>query len=212
MQIVKWHTSRSAQYMRMSSCKHPKACVGLFGFHLFFLFLSCWFLLSVYLAPYVISHWDVWELSGDTATIVSGYCREFYAVCQVICHQLPERSFAVCGVPMPICVRCLGLTIGTVCATFVGLFLLPQGDLLGILRQYFFLPENSNLWLLIAVLLLCAVPMILDGGSQLIFPYNSPEPLRFVTGLIFGYFRGCILLSVLSVLLHTAVAKLRRLA
>ena len=73
-------------------------------------------------------------------------------------------------------------------------------------------PENSNPWLLIAVLLLCAVPMILDGGSQLIFPYNSPEPLRFVTGLIFGYFRGCILLSVLSVLLHTAVAKLRRLA
>ena len=177
----------------------------LYGFHLFFLLLSCGFLLSLYLTPYIIAHWDLWPISEDMVPLLSGCCRKFYAVCQILCHQLPERSFEICGVPMPLCVRCLGLTIGTVLAALVGFCLLPQGDLLEKLRQYFFLPENTNPWILAVVLLICASPLIIDGCSQIIFPYNSHELTRFVTGLIFGYVRGCILLSIISVLLRVGI-------
>lgn len=33
----------------------------------------------------------------------------FYDACGLICHQRPERSFALGGVAMPVCARCLGL-------------------------------------------------------------------------------------------------------
>lgn len=193
--------------MRTCSSERPKACSRLFGFHLFFLLLSCGFLLAVYLTPYIIAHWVFWTRSEDLATILSVLCREFYAACQIICHQLPERSFAVWGIPMPVCIRCLGLTIGTVIATLMGLYLMPRGDLLQKLRQYFFLPNRVNPWIIVFVLLVFATPMMLDGFSQIVFPYNSHELTRFGTGLLFGYFRGCVLLSILSVILRVGIPK-----
>jgi uncharacterized membrane protein len=33
----------------------------------------------------------------------------FYEACGLICHQLPERSFHLNGVQMPVCARCVGL-------------------------------------------------------------------------------------------------------
>ena len=191
--------------MRTFNSEHPKTHRGLYGFHLFFFLIAGCFLITLYLTPYLIAHWGVWKLSGDTATILSGLCRELYAACQIICHQLPERSFLVCGVPMPVCVRCLGLTIGTFLAAGVGFAILPRGDLLEKLRHYFFLPNRTNPWILVAVLLMFAVPMILDGFSQIIFPYTSHELTRFATGLIFGYFRGCIILSILSLLVRVGL-------
>lgn len=33
----------------------------------------------------------------------------FYQAAGLICHQLPERSFSLAGVQMPVCARCFGL-------------------------------------------------------------------------------------------------------
>ncbi|HSC29963.1 MAG TPA: DUF2085 domain-containing protein [Vicinamibacterales bacterium] len=33
----------------------------------------------------------------------------FYEACGLICHQRPERSFHLAGLPLPVCARCFGL-------------------------------------------------------------------------------------------------------
>lgn len=44
-----------------------------------------------------------------------GYLAAFvYAAGSLVCHQLPERSFHVAGVQLPVCARCTGLYIGAV--------------------------------------------------------------------------------------------------
>ncbi|MEO8260775.1 MAG: DUF2085 domain-containing protein [Acidobacteriota bacterium] len=35
-----------------------------------------------------------------------------YAAGSLICHQRPERSFHLAGVPLPVCARCLGIYLG----------------------------------------------------------------------------------------------------
>ena len=35
-----------------------------------------------------------------------------YAVGALICHQIPERSFHLAGMQLPVCARCLGLYVG----------------------------------------------------------------------------------------------------
>jgi uncharacterized membrane protein len=46
-----------------------------------------------------------------------------YAVCSVICHQIPERSFHLAGFQIPVCARCLGIYAGAAfgaCAVVLG--------------------------------------------------------------------------------------------
>jgi uncharacterized membrane protein len=47
----------------------------------------------------------------------------------------------------------------------------------------------------IGVLVICIVPMILDGGVQRVTAYESTNIRRLITGLLFGY--GFLLLVVL---------------
>jgi hypothetical protein len=47
-----------------------------------------------------------------------------YAVGSVVCHQLPERSFHLLAVQMPVCARCTGIYVGG--ALTVLLFILTR--------------------------------------------------------------------------------------
>jgi uncharacterized membrane protein len=44
-----------------------------------------------------------------------------YQVGSVICHQRPERSFAVSSVPLPVCARCTGIYAGAAAAAAAAL-------------------------------------------------------------------------------------------
>jgi hypothetical protein len=48
-----------------------------------------------------------------------------------LCHQRPERSYALGGEPMPVCARCLGVWLGllaaALAAAFCGLWRLAMG-------------------------------------------------------------------------------------
>lgn len=81
------------------------------------------------------------------------------------CHQLPERSFFIGGYQFPLCARCTGITIGYLLAL-----------LLCILQMI------VPLWLSFLML----IPLIVDGGVQLLFYIMSNNIRRFVTGLVFG--------------------------
>lgn len=81
------------------------------------------------------------------------------------CHQIPERSFFICGYQFPICSRCTGIIVGYV----VSLILLT-------LKTIF------PIWLCV---LLCLF-MVIDGGIQLMLFIMSNNFRRFITGILFG--------------------------
>ncbi|MGM9567137.1 MAG: DUF2085 domain-containing protein [Clostridia bacterium] len=80
------------------------------------------------------------------------------------CHCRSDRSFFFRGKQFPICARCTGLGIG---------FLFS-------LSLFFWRPP-----LLLGVLLM--VPLIVDGVLQLKTSYESRNPRRLITGILFAY-------------------------
>ncbi|MGC8828076.1 MAG: DUF2085 domain-containing protein [Anaerolineae bacterium] len=89
-----------------------------------------------------------------------------YALFHRICHQEPARSLWIAGYPMAICARDVGL--------YGGLWL---GLLIALWRRTF-IPG----W----AVLLCILPMVLDGGTQLLGLRESTNALRLVTGGLAG--------------------------
>lgn len=90
--------------------------------------------------------------------------RKFFAIA-FMCHQIPERSFFIKGKQLPLCARCTGI--------FVGYIL---GIILACVVGY-------RKLLLISLLI---IPMLIDGGIQLIFKKESNNIRRFVTGILGG--------------------------
>jgi len=81
------------------------------------------------------------------------------------CHQKPERSFFMRGYQLPLCARCTGVLIGYIISMLL-LFL------------------EYSIPYLICVLFL--VPLILDGGIQLLYNLMSNNIRRLITGVLFG--------------------------
>ena len=81
------------------------------------------------------------------------------------CHQRPERSFFLYGYQFPLCSRCTGILIGYLCSVLLMVF--------GWISDF----------LTCSLLIL---PLILDGGIQLLFDILSNNRRRFITGILFG--------------------------
>lgn len=81
------------------------------------------------------------------------------------CHCRDDRSFHLRGKKFPICARCTGELAGI---------------LTGLISSFFFLPS-------VPVCIGLMLPMVADGFVQLLTPYESTNPLRFLTGFLFGF-------------------------
>lgn len=81
------------------------------------------------------------------------------------CHCRPDRSFFVGGTQLPLCARCTGELAG----------------ILAGLATYGLVHPTP----LLAALLL--VPLVVDGGVQMLTAYESGNLRRLATGLLFGY-------------------------
>lgn len=81
------------------------------------------------------------------------------------CHQMPQRSFFIAGYQFPLCARCSGIVFGYILALILFCF-------------GFIMP----IWLCVIL----AIPLIIDGGIQLVFNIMSNNIRRFVTGTIYG--------------------------
>ena len=81
------------------------------------------------------------------------------------CHQIAERSFFLMGYQFPICARCTGIFVG-----YIFSFVLLILDVL----------INP------IVCLLMLIPLVIDGGVQLLFTIMSNNVRRFITGLLYG--------------------------
>jgi uncharacterized membrane protein len=134
------------------------------------------FILPTFLAPYLASVGAYWP------------SRIIYFLYRLTCHQLPGRSFFLCGHKMAICARCtafytsfwgMGLLYGAWKATPWGCRHRPGP-----------LPIK---WL--AVL---AVPMFIDGFTQLVGLRESTNLLRTITGTLVGVGIGLLIYPILD--------------
>ena len=100
-----------------------------------------------------------------------------YAFGALVCHQRPDRSFSLAGNQLPVCERCLAIELGMAAAFALAVLVVPRGGFVASLSA--FLPERLRSTAgVLAVGLLLMLPMVLDGGLQLVTAYVSATPQR----------------------------------
>jgi uncharacterized membrane protein len=113
--------------------------------------------------------------------IAHGASMRWRLLFRLFCHGIPERCLYLWNVPMPICARCTAIYIGLIAS--IGLFLI--------------LPRMTER---VARIVLCAaaIPMAIDGLTQLARLRVSTNTLRIETGLALGIAFGIWALSTIE--------------
>ena len=96
----------------------------------------------------------------------------------VLCHRQPERSIIWNGVPI-LCYRCFGILLTWQILLYL-LIILRFGVDLNVLRMF----PISIFWIMITIILV--IPLVLDGYTQKWSWRMSNNPLRLITGVLFG--------------------------
>ncbi len=144
---------------------------------------------------------------------LTGPAQIIYLVYRPTCHQLPERSFFLFGAQGVYSVGELEATgalpaglsllqreflrwagnpeLGykvAICERDVAIYgsILLGGLIFGLARRYFTAKARRMPRLPIKGYLILLIPMLIDGGTQLVGLRESTWPLRIVTGALFG--------------------------
>ncbi len=88
---------------------------------------------------------------------------------RLVCHGIPSRCLLLFGVRMPICARCTAIYLGLIAGA----------------AAFRFLPRMSEMAARV-IAVIAALPMALDGGTQLVRLRESTNILRVETGLVAG--------------------------
>jgi uncharacterized membrane protein len=104
-----------------------------------------------------------------------------------ICHQAPERSFAVLGYPLAVCHRCSGIYLGFLLASFINIPWIHQS------------PRARRYWTLAAIL-----PLLFDALAPFCGLWTNTYLSRFTTGFMFGMLASSLLIRGLAELLDEA--------
>lgn len=113
--------------------------------------------------------------------IAHGASMRWRLLFRVFCHGIPERCLYLWNVPMPICARCTAIYAGLILS----------------LAVFLILPRMTERVAKI-VLFSAAVPMAIDGLTQLAKLRASTNPLRVETGLLLGIAFGVWALSTME--------------
>jgi uncharacterized membrane protein len=116
-----------------------------------------------------------------TALIAHGASMRWRLLFRLFCHGIPERCLYLWNVPMPICARCTAIYAGLL-LSFVAFLILPR------------LGERLARMILYAA----AIPMAIDGFTQLANLRLSTNTLRIETGLLVGIAFGVWALSAIE--------------
>ena len=119
----------------------------------------------------------------------AGLARPIYSFNGLFCHQRDDHSFALLGEKMPCCERCAAI-YGSIALAGL-LFAFANGHVRA--------PRISEVALL-------SLPLVVDGGAQLIGLWESTTATRVMTGAIFGIAMCWLLLPYLD----TGFARMRR--
>ena len=111
------------------------------------------------------------------------------------CHQKYERSWEINGNQLAVCVRDVGLFIGLAVGALLwrkrGLNRWTQRDsFLSVFsdeRIEFLYEKDRRMLAMIIILSIGAIPIGIDGFRQLLFPYESTNSIRLITGMAAGF-------------------------
>jgi uncharacterized membrane protein len=117
-----------------------------------------------------------------------------YAFGALVCHQRPDRSFSLAGNQLPVCERCLAIELGMAAACAGAVLVAPHWGFFASFSAFLPVRLRSTAGAL-AVGLLLMLPMVLDGGLQLVTVYVSATPQRVLTGFLYGIGQAGILIG-----------------
>lgn len=154
--------------------------------------------ISLFIAPITLEEKTVQNLDGNANMIdfsekwaeLPFYHMLIYTFSDFNCHQKHERSYSINQNQMPVCARDVGVFIGISLGLFAMSFVRSRKDYKEVI--FSLLPVKLDLnkrWKTVFIFILGAIfvlPLVLDGGIQLISSYESTNPLRTATGLLFG--------------------------
>ena len=106
---------------------------------------------------------------GCTWAISLGASSRWRLLFRMLCHGIPQRCLEFAGVPMPICARCAAIYAGLALGILV-FWTLPLSTASAARR----------------VLVVAAIPMAIDGLTQLTGLRESTNLIRIETGLLAG--------------------------
>ena len=104
-----------------------------------------------------------------TWAIAHGASMRWRLLFRLLCYGIEKRCFDLWGVPMPICARCVGIYFGFLAGILL-FFALPR------------IQEHAARW----ILGFAALPIFVDGITQMALLRESTNPLRIETGLLAG--------------------------
>ena len=165
----------------MSSWEFKKNLGQMGKWNKIFLSITCIWALMILSGPLIIESGESGDLSGgvglyDNKEVIQGMnpiAKMVYYLGDVNCHQLSHRSYEYNNNQMPFCARDVGI--------FVGLAIGFIGSL------------GRKMELTLPIVILCLLPIGLDGTIQLFTEYESTNPKRVITGLIAGIVTGIAL-------------------
>jgi uncharacterized membrane protein len=115
-----------------------------------------------------------------------------YAVGAVICHQIPERSFHLGSVQLPVCARCLGIYAGAAMAASI--------HVLGVFAS------DSARWRMLSprtarcVFLLTAAPTLVTVALEWAGVWPASNIVRAMAGLTVGAGGALVVMSAVATL------------
>ena len=112
-----------------------------------------------------------------------------YAAGSVICHQLPDRSFHVNGIQLPVCARCFGLYTGGALGAMI---VATTRRLRASSRQ-----PRSKIWFATA---LAAIPTAVTFVAEWGLHWPVSNTSRAIAGLPLGFAAAVVVVSALATL------------
>jgi uncharacterized membrane protein len=146
----------------------------------------------------MMDHSNFW----NTLTI---YPRIIYYFGDFNCHQMEHRSFVINGNQMPMCARDAGIFVGLSVGLLIPIILPARETASEIILKLFPRKISHKIRrtdkrirkktgldiqfspLLAIISILFALSMVIDGSVQMFSSYESTNPMRVITGLLFGF-------------------------
>jgi uncharacterized membrane protein len=171
------------------------------------LLISLIWTVSIFIAPFTIPPGTVTDLDGTNVVnypelwdTLPPYPKTIYYLGDAECHQISDRTIYLNGNQMPVCSRdvaiFLFITLGLLAGMFVKRNYYISNGILSIFPERFRAFVNRTMgarWFAILFIILCLIPVGLDGGIQLFTDYESTNLTRVLTGIPAGFIAGLLI-------------------